>query len=136
MIQRVESLKPLRRSWIVISWAAATELQSNNAANRVIPLLEKEGWMRRVKRGADGVVIPAKRFGRTDHPGASRHPSFSRRGKIHPNIIAASASRQRGRRDRLLTTDRNQSQASAMFPRRSLLSNRISRNPEGVHACP
>jgi VWFA-related protein len=46
------------------------------------PLLEKEGWMRRVKRGADGVVSSAKRFGRADHPGASRHPSFSRRGKI------------------------------------------------------
>src|SRR5437870_5760157 len=44
------------------------------------PLLEKEGWMRRVKRGADGVVSSAKRFGRADHPGASRHPSFSRRG--------------------------------------------------------
>src|SRR2546427_5831013 len=45
-----------------------------------IPLLAEEGWMRRAKRGADGVVRPAKRFGRTDHPGASRHPSSARRG--------------------------------------------------------
>src|SRR6058998_388223 len=36
--------------------------------------------------GADGVVRPAKRFGRTDHPGASRHPSSARRGMHSTNL--------------------------------------------------
>src|SRR5437762_236188 len=42
---------------------------------RILPLLEKEGWMRRVKRGADGVVSSAKRIGRTDHPALRATPS-------------------------------------------------------------
>src|SRR5437879_5567966 len=32
-----------------------------------IPLLAEEGWMRRAKRGADGVVRPAEMFRRIDH---------------------------------------------------------------------
>jgi hypothetical protein len=35
---------------------------------------------------ADGVVIYAKSL-RTDHPGASRHPSFSRRGVLHSSRL-------------------------------------------------
>ena len=57
---------------------------------RAIPLLAKvakEGWLRHqqkngrrpTKKGADGVVN-LEEFCRTDHPCASRHPSFSRRG--------------------------------------------------------
>src|SRR5438045_251084 len=68
-------------------WAAAVVVNSAKSTTISIPLLEKEGWMRRVKRGADGVVSSAKRFGGNDHPGASRLPSFSRRGIIFFNII-------------------------------------------------
>ncbi len=37
-------------------------------------------------KAADGVVRPAKRFCRTDHPGATRHPSSARRGIFFSNI--------------------------------------------------
>jgi len=43
--------------------------------------------MRRAKRDADGVVSVAKRVGRTDHPGASRHPSSARRGNKGANTL-------------------------------------------------
>ncbi len=33
-----------------------------------IPLLAEQGWMRRVKRGADGVVRPAKHFAELTTP--------------------------------------------------------------------
>src|SRR5207249_67471 len=38
-------------------------------------------WREATESGADGVVRPARPgFRRTDHPGASRHPSSARRG--------------------------------------------------------
>ena len=56
--------------------------------------------MRRVKRGADGVVSPAKRFAELTTPApfieaspyrarpSGRHPSFSRRGKNKLHLIS------------------------------------------------
>jgi hypothetical protein len=43
------------------------------------PSLKRRGGCEDEVR-ADGVVSPAETLGRTDHPGASRHPSFSRSG--------------------------------------------------------
>ena len=66
------------------------EVEVQNSAYSLpadIPLLAEEGWMRRAKRDADGVVSVAKRVGRTDHPGASRHPSSARRGNKGANTL-------------------------------------------------
>src|SRR5262245_49431152 len=46
--------------------AACWKTSAQNISARLFPVLEKEGSMRRVKRGADGVVSSAKRFSRTD----------------------------------------------------------------------
>ncbi len=45
------------------------------------PSLKRRGGCAEQREGAAGVVNSATMFRRTDHPGASRHPSFSRRGK-------------------------------------------------------
>ena len=70
---------------IVLTFRAADRHLAKR--NPLLEKVEKEGWTRRpaniaggiLVKGADGVVILEQLFG-TDHPGASRHPSFSRRG--------------------------------------------------------
>ncbi len=44
------------------------------------PSSQRRGGCAERSEGADGVVRPATRFGRPDHPGALRHPSSARRG--------------------------------------------------------
>src|SRR5713226_3316518 len=47
---------------------------------KAFPSSQRRGGYAERSEGVDGVVSPAKCLGRTDHPGASRHPSSARRG--------------------------------------------------------
>ena len=74
-----------------VKWRLS-RIWSNHSELKAFPSSQRRGGCgisqksRSHRRAADGVVRPAKRFGRTDHPGAPasmklpRHPSSARRG--------------------------------------------------------